>query len=343
MAVYSWSQTAANNATADSTINWREGQAPSSVNDSARAMMAAVAAYRDDISGKLASTGTSTAFVLATNQNLGTTPIDGFQLSFRPRLTNGSSPKITVDGLTQMPLCYAPATYIPAGFFVPYVVYNITLFTQYNEWHVSNVPSTIMSPVLTGVVQDYLGTTAPDGYVMLSGRTIGSAASPATERSNADTLNLYSLLWSSIPSLYVSGGGRGASAAADFAANKTIALPDARGKALIGLDNMGGSAAGLITNFSGVTLGAWGGEQNHTLVAAENGVHAHTVTDNGHTHNISKTSNSGGGGGGTQFGGGGTQYNTDLGYAGIAVNNSVGGSPHNNLQPSMMTNKICKL
>ena len=37
-----WSRTAASNATADSSINWAEGQSPSSVNDSARAMMARI-------------------------------------------------------------------------------------------------------------------------------------------------------------------------------------------------------------------------------------------------------------------------------------------------------------
>lgn len=45
MALWQWSTTAANNATADPSINWQEGQAPSTVNDSARAMMAAVAEW----------------------------------------------------------------------------------------------------------------------------------------------------------------------------------------------------------------------------------------------------------------------------------------------------------
>ena len=53
MTLYKWSQTASADATADSTINWAEGQAPSSVNDSARAMMAATAKFRDDIAGSV--------------------------------------------------------------------------------------------------------------------------------------------------------------------------------------------------------------------------------------------------------------------------------------------------
>ena len=45
MSLGQWSTTAANNATADPAINWQEGQAPSTVNDSARAMMAAIATW----------------------------------------------------------------------------------------------------------------------------------------------------------------------------------------------------------------------------------------------------------------------------------------------------------
>lgn len=44
MALWQWSTTAANNATAG-TINWAEGQPPSTVNDSARQMMADVAGW----------------------------------------------------------------------------------------------------------------------------------------------------------------------------------------------------------------------------------------------------------------------------------------------------------
>ena len=61
MSFFKWSKTANNNANADGTINWAEGQAPSTVNDSARAMMAAAAKYRDDIAG-VTTGGTATAY-----------------------------------------------------------------------------------------------------------------------------------------------------------------------------------------------------------------------------------------------------------------------------------------
>lgn len=56
--VKAWSTTAADNDDADSNINWLEGQAPSTVNDSARAMMAAIAAWRDLIGYGTVSAGT---------------------------------------------------------------------------------------------------------------------------------------------------------------------------------------------------------------------------------------------------------------------------------------------
>ena len=62
MAFWKWSRTASSNASADNTINWAEGMAPSAVNDSARAMMARTAEWRDDISGTITTAGTSTAW-----------------------------------------------------------------------------------------------------------------------------------------------------------------------------------------------------------------------------------------------------------------------------------------
>ncbi|MDD9334085.1 MAG: phage tail protein, partial [Bartonella sp.] len=53
--IYDWSLTADANAHSDDLINWSEGQPPSSVNDSARAMMQRVREYLADNGGSLHS------------------------------------------------------------------------------------------------------------------------------------------------------------------------------------------------------------------------------------------------------------------------------------------------
>ncbi|MGF6434324.1 hypothetical protein [Bradyrhizobium elkanii] len=126
-------------------------------------------------------------------------------------------------------------------------------------------PTTIAS---TGDVKVAYGTSVLSGWVRANGRTIGNATSGATERANADTSALFAWLWNADPNLSVSGG-RGASAAADFSASKTIMLPDWRGRALAGLDDMGNSAAGRLTatyfGTSATVLGAGGGSQTTTI------------------------------------------------------------------------------
>ena len=93
------------------------------------------------------------------------------------------------------------------------------------------------------------------GWVILNGQNIGSATSGATQRANADTQNLFVYLWTNCtnPHCPVSSG-RGATALADFNANKTIELPDMRSRAMWGRDCMGGACAGILQT-SDVTSG----------------------------------------------------------------------------------------
>jgi hypothetical protein len=129
-------------------------------------------------------------------------------------------------------------------------------------------PTTILS---TGDLKLAYGTGTLTGFVRMNGRTIGSATSGATERANADTQSLFEYLWGADANLTVSGG-RGVSANADWTANKTITLPDSRGRTIAGLDDMGNSAAGRLTStyFGTATnvLGAAGGSQTGQLVTA---------------------------------------------------------------------------
>lgn len=121
----------------------------------------------------------------------------------------------------------------------------------------------------TGDTKLRYGTGVHTGWVRQNGRTIGSATSGATERANADCQALFQYLWDTDANLSVSGG-RGASSAADWAANKTITLPDARGRGIAGLDDMGNSAAGRLSGSivpNGTTLGGVGGAESVVLAA----------------------------------------------------------------------------
>lgn len=108
-------------------------------------------------------------------------------------------------------------------------------------------PTTIMQ---TGHIEAFYGTGILTGFVRLNGRTIGSATSGATERANADCQALFQYLWGADSNLAVSTG-RGASANADWVANKQLTLPDFRNRAIAGLGDMGNSDAAL---FAGVTF-----------------------------------------------------------------------------------------
>jgi len=120
----------------------------------------------------------------------------------------------------------------------------------------------------TGDLKSAYGTGILSGWVRANGRTIGSSTSGATERANADCQALFFYLWGADANLAVSGG-RGASAAADWAANKPIALPDLAGRTLAGLDDMGAGAKGRLTSgyfgTAATVLGATGGIQAQTL------------------------------------------------------------------------------
>lgn len=187
---------------------------------------------------------------------------------------------------------------------------------------------------------DVSGTRS--GWVRDNGRTIGSATSGASERANADCENLFAFLWNTYSNtLCPVSTGRGASAAADWAANKTITLLDKRGRAPFGLDDMGNSAASRFTGVTfttgdATTAGSLGGENTHTLTSNEMPAHTHTasVTDPGHTHTYGAPLNTAVSPGGVSAGGLlGSGNTTGSGTTGITVDNSNtgGGVAHNNM------------
>lgn len=102
----------------------------------------------------------------------------------------------------------------------------------------------------TGAIfQGYFGNTAPTGFVFLNGTSIGSATSGASQRANADTQNLYTLLWQLG---FTPTGGRGVNAGTDWTANKPMPVPDHRGRVMATLDNNGGITSAAVLSASGI-------------------------------------------------------------------------------------------
>lgn len=147
-----WSTTAANNGSADPAVNFAEGQAPSSVNDSARALMASVAKWRDDLYGitaGLATGGTSTAYTVTTNATYATAAVmSGAMFTIVPHATNGASPTLAVDGLTARAINSSTGIAVGANALTagtPYLIRYVHASTEF---------------IVVGINTDILGTTA---------------------------------------------------------------------------------------------------------------------------------------------------------------------------------------
>ncbi|MCK1304706.1 MULTISPECIES: tail fiber protein [unclassified Bradyrhizobium] len=329
-----WSQTAASNATQDPTINFAEGQAPSSVNDSARALMASAAKWRDDITGAITTAGTSIAFTVSSYQTFDTLArLNGQMIAFTPHTTSGSTVTLNVDGLGAKPLRSAPSTDLVTGHLVqgtPYVaVYNSSDAAFYLQGFFGNPYA---SPI--GGMLDFIGSTAPNSSFVFP---YGQAISRAT----------YSVLFALVSTAYGSGDG-----------STTFNVPDLRGRVIAGKDNMGGTYAGRLTGTffgsdSGV-LGNIGGGESQTLTAAQipsitsSASNAITVTT---VQRVVNGPNAGSAqGGGTQVtasdagSGGNLSLLNSTGNNTITVNsNNTGGGAHRTVQPTIVLNKILRI
>ena len=189
----------------------------------------------------------------------------------------------------------------------------------------------------TGDISPTLRTTAKTGWIMMDDGSIGDASSGATNRANADTSALFTFIWTNLGNTQAPvSGGRGASAAADFAAHKTITLPLIKGRAV------GGAGAGA--SLTSRALGEVAGEETHVLTTGELAAHGHTINDPGHVHYTGPAD-------GGSFWAAYYPVNTSSGYTipvttnttGISINNSGSGTAHNNIQPTTFLNWMIKL
>lgn len=258
---YLWSRTAASNSSADSNVNWAEGMAPSAVNDSARAMMASAAGYRDDIAGAIATGGTSTAYTVTSYQVFDTLAhMSGQVIAFTPHTTNGATVTLNVDGLGAKPLRPSTGVELVAGVLVAGTPYTALYNNSDGVWYLHNFfVNPYVAPI--GGMIPYVGTTAPNSAFVFP---YGQAISRTT----------YSALFTITNTTFGVGDG-----------STTFNLPDIRGRVIAGKDDMGGSSANRLTNaddgLNGDTLGATGGGETQTLVTANLPAYTPSGTNSG--------------------------------------------------------------
>lgn len=156
------------------------------------------------------------------------------------------------------------------------------------------------SAIPAGTEAAYHGGTVPPGWLLMYGQVVAIADYP----------RLFSVLGTRY-------GGDGVA---------TFGIPDSRGRATIGRDDMGGTTANRVTTagsgLDGATLGAVGGGESVTLAEAQMPAH---------THN-----NSGGASTSGSFG-----YNAGNGNF-VTTASKGGGGAHRTVQPSIVANKMIK-
>jgi microcystin-dependent protein len=184
----------------------------------------------------------------------------------------------------------------------------------------------VAGAVPVGVVNPFAGATAPSGWLLCYGQAVSRTQ--------------YPVLFTTLSTTYGVGDG-----------STTFNIPDMRGRAVAGKDDMGGTAASRLTSTvltASNTLGATGGTQTHTMTTAEMPVHTHI--QDAHTHsmnNFGVAPSAGGypsangfvnGGAGADAAGGG-RGNANA----TATNQNTGsGSAHLNTQPTIVLNYIIK-
>ncbi|HEY6992987.1 MAG TPA: phage tail protein, partial [Xanthobacteraceae bacterium] len=269
---FKWSKTANSNAAADPTINWAEGQAPSTVNDSARAMMAAAAKYRDDVAGAITTGGTATAYTVNSNQAFDSLAnMDGRIVAFVPHATSGAGPvTLNVDGLGAKALRSSPGVELAAGTLIAGTPYAATYRNAGNEWLLHGFFGANPYNVPLAAGMPFFGAVAPNSTF-------------AFPRGQAISRTTYAALFALIGTTYGAGDG-----------STTFALPDLSGRLLACREGMDGAPApGRITpagsGIDGTLLGATGGGETVTLAASQMPTHTHAnaLSDPGHTHPVS--------------------------------------------------------
>lgn len=259
-----FSTDAASNDMAAPPILWVEGQQANTVNNSMRATMAALANWRDDNVGALgASRGAGDVYNVATSQGFQAASVARpHTLRFRVASANQTPASLSLDGLPAKPLLRARGRPVGPGDMAPDTVYAVSYIPSEGAYFVT-------SPAIErpGRIVAQADATMEPGWLPCDGRALSRS--------------VYAALFAAIGTTWGPGDG-----------STTFNIPDLRGRAMFGADNLGGTAANVLTGTGGAAgingaLGSSGGAQTVALTTAQMPTHTHTGTAaaaGGHNH-----------------------------------------------------------
>lgn len=268
MSVYQWSLTASDNATADSGVNWQEGQSPSTINNSARAMMAAVKAGFNDLAGVSALGGAGDTFALSLSQPM--TSLTNAVVGFFATRNNTGAVTLNVDGLGAKPLRIVSGTALVANAIVSGTFYVCGYNPATSEWLIVGRQQAIANAEL-----------APMANNTFKGNISGSSAAP----SDVSLAAISALLGPAIPTggIIMWSGSIASVPTGWFLCDGTNSTPDLRNKFIIGAS---ADAAGIAkTSVTGSATQSGGSKDaiavahTHTGTTTSNGAHSHNLTN----------------------------------------------------------------
>lgn len=321
--IYDWSTTASSNASADAEINWAEFQAPDTVNNSARQMMARLAEYRGDTAPIRASTGAANVYAV-TSTSSPTALIDGQVVWFRAHQTNTASSTFALNSFGSAPLRAKTATALAAGEIQSGTVVGAYYNLASAEWlligsgyHVNALgPSLLASStfgIKVGDIKISASATPDAGFVRLT-EVVQNLSKSAYPDLNTWALG-QSYPWGSTSTTF--GIPPAAGYFLRFAAND--ATVDTAGARLAGITQADQTASHTHTVSASGTSGTESADHTHTVVVpgggGENAGLAgfrtsdvagsnRTITSSGrsaaHTHTVTVTGTTASSGSGTE-------------------------------------------
>ncbi|WP_243974306.1 phage tail protein [Methylobacterium sp. E-045] len=257
-------------------------------------MMAAVALWRDDNVGiQTANRDDGDAYRISTLQGFNAAAAAaGHTVSFRVASVNRGPATLSLDGQAAKPILRGGFLQLGPGDISGGIVYSVAFIPSEDAY-------LILSPTIDrpGEVKALAYATPPSGWLPCDGRAISRA--------------IYAPLFSIIGTTWGNGDG-----------STTFNIPDLRGRAMFGADNLGGTAANVLTGAGGTAgiagaLGSSGGAQTVALATAQMPSHSHTgraAAAGGHDHGGST------GGGGAHDHGGSTGAGGSHSHAGTTEN-----------------------